>query len=258
MLKKKIIFIIFIILIYTIFTIIFGFLYYKLDIDSIDNIGFSTICTQEQLESIEYKKKNKNSNRYYFVPPKKHVKIKSTLMDYILFSFTTTSTVGYRSILNNSIPVLIINIIHLILIIAIIPIIIYIIKGNFKDFIIYILTQLIFVIIFTILYNLVNSYDKKNSSPDDEFVFSYEDLMDIYIDEIQRKDADGSKLIFKANDDLWTVKSRDSWLESLYFSVVTQSQVGYGTIYPKTKLMKFFNSIQHIIILILIIWFSFK
>ena len=252
--------VIFIILIYIILTIIFGVLYYKLDINnnSIDNIGFLTIHTQEQLESIEYKKKNKNSNRYYFVPPKKHVKIKSTLIDYILFSFTTTSTVGYRSILNNSIPVLIINIIHMILIITIIPVIIYIMKGNLKDFIIYILTQLIFVIIFTILYNLVNSYDKKNSSPDDEFVFSYEDLMDIYIDEIQRKDADGSKLIFKANDDLWTVKSRDSWLESLYFSVVTQSQVGYGTIYPKTKLMKFFNSIQHIIILILIIWFSFK
>tara|TARA_B110000208_G_scaffold37888_1_gene50121 strand:- start:264 stop:1022 length:759 start_codon:yes stop_codon:yes gene_type:complete len=243
------------ILILSIYILTFSIIYYLLDHKYFKKSFWSrTWFTKDDIDDMKFKKKG---DKYVYINKQKENKKDiphrsfGNFLDYVLFTLFTQTTVGYSSILSNRPIIIILNCIQLYITIFFIPMILYFIKGTLPYK--YIFYQTIAIIIFTVLYKIANYIDIKYKTNYNNFQFSKGSLKYLYF--IKNKDT----IQLKSDKKLWYQWVRYSWNNCLYWSMITQSLVGYGnTWYPVTRNEKIVNTLQQIVIIILIIYYTYN
>lgn len=175
--------------------------------------------------------------------------------EFLLFSFITHSTVGYSSNnIINSMAILYVNTIHLLSILIILPLIKYAITKDYTLIKNYIIIQFIIIFMFAIIYKINNYIDVVITKDKEYGIFSnYQEYKNIYLKNNQ------NKLDMKISEKFFEDGGLYSWFDCFYWSILSQSTVGYGTMwYPVSKTEKIINGIQNLIIIIMNIYLFLK
>lgn len=103
------------------------------------------------------------------------------------------------------------------------------------------------ILVFSVLYKLVDIYEVKNH-------------MKMDYDKLDMEDLSKLKIVRKANTDKYYFDTKDiprndkykSWFQCLYDSFITHSTIGFGQYYPISSLAYLVNSIHLLIVIIYI------